>query len=83
MERKVSWHRVQSSGWLVNLLLCLGMALLLGAGISAQAYGAGGSIIWQAGDVQIGKQIAKASAIDSQGSVVITGYQNLGSYDNY
>ena len=58
------------------------LALILTLGIICQAYGAGGDIIWQASDAQAGKQEAKASAIDSRGNVIITGYQNLSGGTN-
>jgi hypothetical protein len=61
------------------------LVLLLPAVFSLSAHGAGGDIVWQAGDLLPGKQEAKMSVVDSQGNVIVTGYQNLtgGTNDDY
>lgn len=63
----------------------LRLALFLSLTIVSPGYGAGGDIVWQSGDAQAGKQQALASTVDSQGSVIVTGYQNTtgDTNDNY
>lgn len=62
-------------------LTILGISL----GLVATVHGAGGDIIWQTGDSQIGKQEAKAMTDDSDGNVIVTGYRNTsgGANDDY
>ena len=70
--------------WLRRLVSAAGLLLLTGVA-ALPAFAAGGDVIWQFGDTMTGKQEAKASAVDSQGNTVITGYQNLsgGISDDY
>ncbi|UFS70323.1 fibronectin type III domain-containing protein [Geomonas sp. RF6] len=52
--------------------------------LPAVASGAGGDVVWQFGDSPAGKQEAKASVVDKNGDVVVTGYQLLpGGSDDY
>lgn len=74
--------RLLHSCWLRWLLPAAGLFLLIGSALPA--FAAGGDVIWQFGDAIPGKQEAKASVADSQGNVIITGYQNLsGNNDDY
>jgi hypothetical protein len=59
-------------------LLLVAMLILL----PCLAFAAGGDIIWELGDNQPGKQEARASAVDSAGNIVVTGYQNLANDTN-
>ena len=56
------------------------LLVLLFAGVR-NAAAAGGDIVWQRGDSQAGKQQAVASAVDSQGNVIVTGYRTAASDD--
>ncbi len=53
--------------------------------LSPLAFGAGGDVVWEYGDTpQIGKQEAKALAIDSSGDIIVTGHSDQsGSLDYY
>lgn len=70
------WGRVLRAGSLALMLLLIWVAL--GA---SEAGAAGGDIVWQSGDSQAGKQQAVASAVDSQGNVIVAGYRTAASDD--
>jgi len=59
--------------------------IIVSLGFIPTAFGAGGDIIWQTGDSQVGKQEAKAMTVDSQGNVIVAGYRNItgGADDDY
>jgi hypothetical protein len=62
---------------------CFALVMILSVGLCATAFGTDGTILWQYGDSQAGVQEARASAVDSLGNVVVTGYQNVAGNDNY
>ena len=62
----------------VYLWLPLLLALCLSVLFPLSAYAKGGDVVWQVGDRLAGKQGATASAVDSNGNVIVTGFQNLG-----
>ncbi|RII24940.1 MAG: hypothetical protein CXR30_19455, partial [Geobacter sp.] len=51
--------------------------------IAAPAFAVDGYLLWQYGDGQSGKQESRASAVDSLGNVVLTGYRNVAGNDDY
>ena len=68
-------------------ILIFTIAMLMAMSVAVpQAYAVGGDLMRPASsDSQTGKQMAVASVVDSVGSLIITGYQNLagGSNDDY
>ncbi|SNB46427.1 DUF2341 domain-containing protein [Geobacter sp. DSM 9736] len=64
-----------AAAYLTKLLLA-GTLLLISA-FPIPSWGAGGDVVWQAGDILTGKQEPKASATDTHGNVIIAGYQNI------
>ena len=74
-----AYSRQRTLPWLWLALLLLSLT------ISSPGYGAGGDIVWQSGDSQVGKQQALATTVDSLGNVLVTGYQNTtgDTNDNY
>jgi uncharacterized delta-60 repeat protein len=82
-RRGASLRRLSCS--IVGTVLLSGV-LLFGMLVSpGPARAAGGDVVWQAGDARQGKQEALASAVDSAGNVIVTGYQNQngGTNDDY
>lgn len=63
----------------VTAIFWLSVSLLLSGAVSAEA--AGGDLGWQYDVAAINKQEARASAVDSQGCLVITGFSEDGSSD--
>ncbi len=61
----------------VPLWSALFLVLVMSFGFTLPAYGMGGDIIWQLRDSKAGQQSPTAMAVDSQGNVIIAGYQNL------
>lgn len=76
MERGVAMVRKINAYYIFTIIALTGL-------FTALAYGAGGDIIWQAGDVKAGKQEPAASAVDLQGNVIMTGYTGGVSDDYY
>ncbi|ACM20193.1 fibronectin type III repeat protein [Geotalea daltonii FRC-32] len=65
--------------WGAGTLLLMGLLLPMMMVWTGTALAAGGDLLWQAGDLQAGRQMPVASAVDGNGNVVVTGYRNLGS----
>ncbi|MRR52296.1 MAG: hypothetical protein EG825_15535, partial [Rhodocyclaceae bacterium] len=62
----------------VGVMLRQAVLVLLMAFMAVPAFGAGGEKLRDAGDTpQAGKQEAKASVVDGNGRLIITGYRNL------
>ncbi len=66
-----------------SMAVCCAMALLCNASLVADVFAVDGAILWQHGDNVPGRQDARASAVDSQGNVIITGHQNNSGNDDY
>ncbi len=71
----VAMFRLLRTRHLMAPALFLGCLVLHFSASSACA--GGGDILWQRADTQAGKQQATASAYDSSGNVIVTGYRNL------
>lgn len=70
------------SGWAARAAAFTLVLLLIWIAAGVRPVGAaGGDIVWQRGDSQAGKQQAVASAVDSEGNVIVTGYRTAGSDD--
>ncbi len=63
----------------ITLLVFLCMTWIF----SSLAHGAGGDILWQAGDSRANMQVAAAGTVDPDGNIIITGSDQSGSENIY
>jgi uncharacterized delta-60 repeat protein len=69
------------SQWKIKLLMAWPALALLGVGIPCRA--AGDIVLWQFQDRQPGVQESRASTVDSQGNLIITGYSDDAGHDDF
>jgi len=78
-RQKAEDRRQKLTGFLITIHYSLFTAVLLLAiycSLLTSAFAAGGDIIWQYRDAQSGKQEATAAAVDSAGSMIMTGHSD-------
>ena len=77
MRQTIPFMLEKKRGVIQRQWLALFMTCIIFHCAICQVFASGGDIIWQTGDARTAMQEAKASTVDSEGNVIITGFQNL------